>query len=221
MKSIIVVDKNGSLKSTKIKEYIETELYKKAGCKTPDGFTKHATWKQTIQDRNYVIDVFGKTTGRAGQENKYDFPPPIDNTLFFGSCILVCKNDDQSICDLTESLWKIIYEKLFGGFEDIGEDDSVEDEEIDETLPCTKEGYVKDGFIVDDDEEEDDDDDDDDEDDNVEVEEEEEEVQVKSSKQKMKTRSSKKKVPENVFIVTQSETDNFTCTGELSEDSYD
>jgi hypothetical protein len=55
----------------------------------------------------------------------------------------------------------------------------------------------------------------------VEVEEEEEEVQVKSSKQKMKTRSSKKKVPENVFIVTQSETDNFTCTGELSEDSYD
>jgi hypothetical protein len=28
-------------------------------------------------------------------------------------------------------------------------------------------------------------------------------------------------VPENVFIVTQSETDNFTCTGELSEDSYD
>ena len=33
----------------------------------------------------YYINVYGKTNGKASSENKYDFPPPIDNTLFFGN----------------------------------------------------------------------------------------------------------------------------------------
>ena len=50
--------------------------------------------------------------------------------------------------------WEKIYEQLFGGFEDIGSNDSEEDDEsIDDSVPRTKEGYVKDGFIVDDTEE--------------------------------------------------------------------
>ena len=217
--------KNGSLKSLKIKNYKEEELYKKAGFKNAEGFKQHTMWKMEIQYKKYIVNVFGKTNGRAGQENKYDFPPPIDNILFFGSCVLVCKNENDDVCDLTESIWKAMYEKLFGGFDDIGADDSEDDEEEDEDVPRTKEGYVKDGFIVDDedDNEYDSDDADDDDDDNDEDdgEDEEEEIQVKSSKRKIKTRSSSKKIPENVFILTQTEEDNFTCTSELSEEAYD
>ena len=51
-------------------------------------------------------------------------------------------------------MWEKIYEKLFGGFEDLGvtaaEDDNEEDELA--NVPKhkkTKNGYLKDGFVVD------------------------------------------------------------------------
>ena len=57
--------------------------------------------------------------------------------------------------DLDE--WEKIYEKLFGGFEDLDEEDSFsEEEEIPEHLK-TKQGYSKeDGFVVSDDDEDED-----------------------------------------------------------------
>ena len=30
-----------------------------------------------------------KDSGRAGSENKFEFPPPVDNELYFGNCILL------------------------------------------------------------------------------------------------------------------------------------
>jgi hypothetical protein len=215
--SILIVDKTGSLKSLKMKEFVEDDLYKKAGNKNVGDFKKHATWKMDMDKSHYSIHVYGKTKGRAGQENKYDFPPPIDNTLFFGSCIILCKNNDQEICELTETMWNKIYEKLFGGFEDIGDEDSEESEDEEEG-PRTKEGYIKDGFIVDDEDAEDKEDEDEEEED----EDEEEEIQTKTPARKIKTRSSKK-APKNVFLTSQSdiEEDEYTCTSELSEESYD
>ena len=54
---------------------------------------------------------------------------------------------------LTTAEWTCIYDKLYGGFEDLGEEDSYSsEEEIDPEL-LTKEGYSKeDGFVVDSDE---------------------------------------------------------------------
>jgi hypothetical protein len=66
------------------------------------------------------------------------------------------KNDESKnvFTNLTIELWTKMYEKLFGGFEDIGatalEDDNEEDEL--EKVPKdkkTKHGYLKDGFVVD------------------------------------------------------------------------
>ena len=221
MKSIIVIEKNSTIKTTKIREYNENELYRKAGFKNPDGFKKHTVWKLKINKTKYMVHMFGKTVGRAGQENKYDFPPPVDETLFFGSCILVCKNEMNEICNLTEPLWKLMYETLFGGFEDLGNEDSEEelDTDEDENIPRTKEGYVKDGFIVDDDDDDEDEDDDED-DDEDEDEDEEDEVKFKKSTRKITTRAMKK-VTENVFMMAKNENNNFTCTDELSEESYD
>ena len=225
MKSIVIVEKTGTLKTTKFKEDNLDELYKKAGCKTSKDFEKQTSWSLEINNKKYKIYVYGKTTGRAGQENKYDFPPPIDNTLFFGSCVVLAKNQSSEVVDLSLELWKSIYETLFGGFEDIGDEDSEdEEEEEEEDVPRTKEGYVKDDFIVDDDEEEDGDYDEDEEDeDEDEDEDDEEEEEVVVPKRKMATRASskKKKEPQNVFVMTQHYDEELEYTSELSEDSYD
>ena len=98
--------------------------------------------------------VYAKTDGRANSENKYDFPPPIDNKLFFGNCAILAKDDTQTYVDLSLELWEQIYEKLFGGFEDLAAtalDDDLEEDEL-ASVPKelkTKDGYLKDGFVVD------------------------------------------------------------------------
>ena len=97
--------------------------------------------------------VYGKKNGRANTENKYDFPPPIDTLLLFGTvCIL--KKQDEDFVSLTKEEWDKTYETLFGGFEDLGDSDGERstDSEVFSDDNYTKEGYLKDDFIVDDDE---------------------------------------------------------------------
>lgn len=185
MTSILIVEKGGNLKSLSVKDYKEDELFKKCGFKKADGFSKHTDWTIKLSGSKYIVSVYGKTEGKANGENKYDFPPPIDNVLFFGSCALVChkvEGGTTTIYNLTLDLWEKMYEKLFGGFEDLAATCAEDDAEIDEleNVPKekkTKQGYLKDGFVVDssdtdnddggDDgsENEDDEDDDDDDDD--------------------------------------------------------
>jgi hypothetical protein len=119
MPSILVIDKGQGIKELSIKKYAEDELYKKAGFKSSEHFKCHATWNVEMNGKKYSVCLYGKTEGRANQENKYDFPPPVDNLLFFGSCVLVNKQNDTAV-DIKESEWTAIYNHLFGGFEDIG-----------------------------------------------------------------------------------------------------
>jgi hypothetical protein len=156
--TIIVVERCGNLKSLAIKDFKLEELYKKCGFKKGDDFVKQVEWNAKYDNKKYFIEVYGKTDGRANSENKYDFPSPIDNTLFFGSCALIAylKNDDNSklYTDISLPLWKKIYEKLFGGFEDLAATAAEDEEEEDElaNIPKekkTKQGYLKDGFVVD------------------------------------------------------------------------
>jgi len=202
MPVIILIDKTGTIKETSIKQYVETDLYKKAGFKSADQFKLHTVWSLEIGTKKYSISLYGKTEGKANQENKYDFPPPVDNTLFFGSCIIVNKNEDGEAISLSESEWEQIYEKLFGGFEDIGSSDSEEDEDEFDG-PTTKEGYAKDGFVVGDD--------DTDEYDESDSDNSEPEINVKPKK------PVKKHTPaETVFL----ENEYLDCKSELSEEEY-
>lgn len=164
--NIIIVEKSGNLKSLNVKDYKEEELYKKCGFKKGEDFVKQTEWTAKFDGKRYHIYVFAKTEGKTNSENKYDFPPPIDTKLFFGSCAIVAKlkNNDGTfyVTDLSIPLWKKIYEKLFGGFEDLNataaEDENEEDEL--ENVPKdkkTKHGYLKDGFVIDSDESENDD----------------------------------------------------------------
>ena len=159
---IIIVDKTGALKSVNVKDFKEDDLFKKCGFKKADNFEKHVEWKVKVGGIKYKVSVHAKTDGRANSENKYDFPPPIDNHLFFGSCAITAKTDANIYTNLSLDLWNKIYEKLFGGFEDLAAtalEDEMEEDEL-AHVPKekkTKQGYLKDGFVVDsgdDDEEE-------------------------------------------------------------------
>jgi hypothetical protein len=158
--SIIIIDKSGSLTSLKVKEFLEEELYKKCNFKKPDGFVEQTQWKLKTEGKKFLVSVYAKTEGKANMENKYDFPPPIDSKLFFGSCALVCKqihdNGNKEYISITIEQWEKFYEKLFGGFENLA-DTAVQDEEEEDELAGispekkTKHGYLKDNFVVDDD----------------------------------------------------------------------
>lgn len=157
--SIIIVEKIGSLKLLTVKDYKEEELYKKCGFKKPDHFGIQTEWSAKVDGSKYYVSLYGKTEGKANTENKYDFPPPVDSTLFFGNCVLVCSvldsvTKEKKLVSITLQQWDKIYEKLFGGFEDLAataQEDELEIDELD-AIPAskkTKDGYLKDGFVVD------------------------------------------------------------------------
>ena len=157
--TIIIIDKGASLKTLTVKDYKVEDLYKKCGFKKADGFNLQVEWPVKLDGQRFLIQMYGKLDGKANMENKYDFPPPIDKNLYFGSCVLVgaLRDDDntRSHINLSIELWNKIYEKLFGGFEDLAltctEDDNEEDElaNVPKNLKTKKGGYLKDGFVVD------------------------------------------------------------------------
>jgi hypothetical protein len=131
MLTVIIIEKNGTLKQLNIKEYKEEELYKKCGFKKAEDFLKQTTWKIKYEGQNFAISLYGKTDGKAGNENKYEFPPPVDSKLFFGSCILVGQlRDCNENINLTIPLWTKLYEKLYGGFEDLTEEVDSDEEDV-------------------------------------------------------------------------------------------
>lgn len=133
MPFILLINKYGIIKSLNTKNSNTDELYKKAGFKSQDGFNIQTSWKIN----NNTVYLYGKKNGKSNQENKYEFPPPVDNELFFGSVILSMSDEKGKQCDLTISMWEKIYSKLYGGFEDCDsdaeedtdEDDDYEDED--------------------------------------------------------------------------------------------
>ena len=157
MTSIVLIDKSGKVSDKKVKQYDETDLYKKAGFKKADGFVVQTTCENSsVNGKTYSkIVMYGKKSGNAGKENQYEFPPPMDTVLCFGTVILVHKDENNTTKDLRSSEWTSIYEYLYGGFEDTRasntEDEEEEIEEIDASL-LTKQGYMKDDFIVEDNE---------------------------------------------------------------------
>ena len=176
--SIIIISKGGTLTECLVEpedeitlEKLTVMLSKKCGYRNHEGFSCYHTWryknkkKYTFSVENeetvpkYIyVDVWGKTDGRPGNENKYEMPPPIDELIFYGNVALVARADKEHAMHLTVDMWNVIYEKLFGGFEDLAatvKDDENETDELD-AIPAhhkTSNGYLKDGFVVEDDSE--------------------------------------------------------------------
>ena len=212
MPSFIIVEKTGSLKNAKTTDLVD--LYKKCGFKTNEGFSLAHAWSVEFNDTEYKMEVYGKITGRANTENKYEFPPPIDNVLFFGNCAAVLYVNNK-MTDMGTQEFKDIMEHLYGGYSDIGDSDEDEDEEDENILglPKTKDGYVKDDFVVSSDAEDEDDAGSDEEEEIVES---DEEIKPKKKKPVAKKvvvekKPKKPKLKEPVYI---------EMTEELTEDVY-
>lgn len=173
---IVIVERNGDLHTAHMNAYTPSELRKKCKCKPSSKFEMHAEWAYSdcdadVNDR-FIVELWACDDGNAGQENKYEFPPPVDTLLFFGACALVAKDmtPHHRVIPLTLEKWDKMYNFLFGGFDTLAncdDDDENEEDELD-SIPArrkTKDGYLKDGFVVDtsscDDDEDDDDEDED------------------------------------------------------------
>lgn len=152
----VVIDKKSNKKNVNLNT---EDFYKKCGFRNDKDFEHRNTWKEKDNGEDVYLSVFAKNKGRANTENKYELPPPIDNELYFGSILIVKhkEKDEYKLADLVDlnvEEWEKYYEKLYGGFEELGEDDSYSSEEEVDPDMLTKEGYSKeDGFIVDDEEE--------------------------------------------------------------------
>jgi len=164
-RTLLIIDKSGTPKILAVKDYKEDEIYKKCGFKKPDGLEKRHTWVVRLDKTNYRVAVFAKDDGKANMENKYEFPPPIDCALYFGSCAVLVEQKNLAgvfiPTNLTISLWDKIYEKMFGGFESTAiKDDDDELDELETVLKSKKtmNGYLKDGFVVDSENEDEEDD---------------------------------------------------------------
>jgi hypothetical protein len=243
---IVIVERNGDLRASHVEACNALELSKKCKHKSSAGFDVCAEWAYSGEDANdrFIVELWASDNGTAGQENKYEFPPPVDTVLFFGACALVAKDmsSQHRVIPLTLEKWDKMYDFLFGGFDTLAncEDDDGECDELD-SVPAhlkTKDGYLKDGFVVDtsgededddddeDDDENDDDDDDenDDEDDDEDEDEDEDEddgdsrvtataVATNAKKPRpLSKRRDKKQPREEVLVDTSSE---------LSEESYE
>ncbi len=152
--SVVIVEKNASLKLLTIKDYKEEDLYKKCSFKKSEGFIVQTIWNTKLNGQKYAVELWAKSEGKAGTENKYEFPPPVDKTLFFGACILVGylrdDSEEKTIFNLTVPLWTAIYEKLFGGFQDLTSKNlEVEDEDDEELDEIPKEKKAKTGYLKD------------------------------------------------------------------------
>lgn len=208
MTSIVLIERNGNVKQIKTKELTRDTLYKKCGLRSNEDFERTTTWEIEHNKEMFIIELWGKTEGKANNENKYDFPPPVDNRLYYGTCVLIRVDDKDCIINLTSDTWLKLSEKLFGGFEDLDEyegeednedvgDDEEEDDEEEVVTKPTKKGKKH----------EDDDEDDDAIDDEDEEEEEEE---------------CKKKPSTKHIIAIESEEDEIEdyYGSELEEESY-
>ena len=179
--TIVIISKSGTLSEVAVEppssettlEELTVLLSKKCGYRNPDGFSCYHTYKyknkkkfsfsngtdDELIPKIIYVDVWAKTDGRAGNENKYEMPPPVDEIIYYGNIALVARVNKEDAVNLTVDIWNVIYECLFGGFEDLATT-AVEDEnEIDELdlVPAhqkTTNGYLKDGFVVDDDSDE-------------------------------------------------------------------
>ena len=191
MVKVVVIDKNSNKKET-VLNYERAEFYKKCNYRNNNNFDARHTWEFKESGEIYYVTVFAKDKGRANSENKYDLPPPIDSNLYYGTLLIVKTFTNENfekdnLDNLTLEEWEKCYEKLFGGFESLGEEDSDETDELDDISDSekTKEGYHKDGFVVDDDEEDEDyipdDDEDEEESDAEDTEETDEEVMGQDS----------------------------------------
>ena len=153
MVNFVGINKYGVVETLKMKSM--DELYKKCKFRKKKDFDHRHSWILLMNNKHKIhVHVYAKNTGRPVSINKYELPPPIDKDLFYGYVGIIASKDKEmkEPMNLTKEMWEKIYEKLMGGFEDLGDEDESDEEEYIPPELQTKQGYSKENdFVVDDD----------------------------------------------------------------------
>lgn len=139
------LEKSGDWSATE-KEGDEAKFFLYCGWKKPKGFRM----LHSFQLSEVSVEIWGRDCGDERQLSKWELPPPLDITCLYGNLLAVAKNG-TTIVDID---WTSAYNEMFGGFDDLGSEDSESEDEL-ENIPDsqkTKEGYLKDSWIASDDE---------------------------------------------------------------------
>jgi len=79
----------------------------------------------------FVLYLFGYKTGKAGTENKHELPPPHDKGLLFGEAVVIATKDGSAV-SFNSTEYTKFYNEAYGGFEEVGSDDSEDEGEEEE-----------------------------------------------------------------------------------------
>jgi hypothetical protein len=115
------------------------------------------TWKYGAA----TIHLFGYKAGKAGTENKHELPPPHDKILLFGEVVLFMTSGGKFV-SFNDTEYKKWYNTALGGFEDLGDedtededgDDDDEEEEEEEEVVEEEEEEVEEVIVEEEEEEE-------------------------------------------------------------------
>lgn len=89
----IIVSRIGKLNSAEIQSF--DEFNKKYKIKMVNGYQLFHTWTCNLSNIQYEINLYTKLSGKL--INKYKFPPPLDNQLFYNECFLTCSMNNELI----------------------------------------------------------------------------------------------------------------------------
>ena len=157
MKNIVILKKNKNVLTKQVEENdISESLNSVLDKRIKLNSLPEKLYRYDINGINNIkLVVWGYIDGRENQVNQHDLPPSAvwfnelfkksDTDLLYGD-MFVLKYENDSLVDLTKEEYAVYYEKLFGGFEDLGDTDS----ELSQDSEPTQEDL---DFIVDDDQE--------------------------------------------------------------------
>uniref|UniRef100_A0A6C0JTX8 Uncharacterized protein n=1 Tax=viral metagenome TaxID=1070528 RepID=A0A6C0JTX8_9ZZZZ len=109
--TIIVIDKNGIMKSQNVKHLTPDTIYKKCGLRNSNGFHRRHVWYIHTMDVD-TIELWSCDTVKSGLDNKYELPPPLETKVYYGSMVLISVQSDGTYVNLSLNTWTQIYENL-------------------------------------------------------------------------------------------------------------
>lgn len=138
MTTIIQINKSGTIKENELDTLTISNLTKLCKVKGYDDIEKVNIWNY---NKN-LVHLYAFRDGKAGKENKYENPRPVDNDLYFGDIFYIQTSKDNQLISFNKTEFKKFYEIQMGGFEDL---DKCSDE--DSHLNSDNE-YEEDSFLV-------------------------------------------------------------------------
>lgn len=108
---IIIVDKNGTLKPLKVKNFCEDDLYKRCGFKKDTNFSLRYTLSLLLNDKQHYFSFYGKCDGKNNFENQYSFLSDLKLKIY-GNFAIVGYDENKNPIHLNIEQWEYICEQL-------------------------------------------------------------------------------------------------------------